>query len=571
MMMAGNAIPRGTELAVDVCVVGAGAAGISIALELMDRGLSVLVLESGTLEHEPRLQALYAGEVADRALHSPPDRYRDRRFGGTTATWGGRCTPYDPIDFESRAAVPLSGWPIGYQDVLPYYARANALLEAGRFEYDADKAFDPPAPPLIDGFVSDRVRTNGLERFSCPTNFALRYGKRLRQARDVRVILGASCTRIQLRADGASVRALAVATLEGNRFSVAARSVLLAVGGLETARLLLASRDLVPAGIGNRHDVVGRYYMCHLAAAVGTLAVSGPPSRVRHGYEVAPEGVYCRRRLSLSADEQRRLGVANLVARLHFSRITDPSHGNGVLSGICLARPLIPYEYGKRLEDGTPTTVGTSLRHLGNVLAHPWDCTSFLGHWIAKRTLAERRFPSVILRNRTNRFSLEVHAEQQPLSASRVSLSDRVDALGVPEVRVEWRYCAADIDSIRRTLDVFSEEFARSGVARFEYDAVTLEEDLLRFGAYGGHHTGTARMGTDVRTSVVDADCKVHGIDNLFIAGSAVFPTTSQANPTLTVVAMALRLARHVASRSAVSRTPRSVESASPVPAGGCR
>ena len=466
--------------------------------------------------------------------------------------------PYDPIDFESRAAVPFSGWPIGYDDVLPFYPRANALLEAGRFEYDAERAFDPPVPPLIKGFVSDRVRTNGLERFSCPTNFAVRYGKRLRLSASVRVILGANCTGINLRPDGTSVRDLSVATLEGNRFSVAAQSVILAVGGLETARLLLSSRDVAPGGVGNHHDVVGRFYMCHIAGAVGTLTVNGPTADVRHGYEVSPEGIYCRRRLSLTADEQRRLGVANMVARLHFSRITDPAHRNGVLSGLFLARPLIPYEYGKRLSGGSPVTVGTYLRHLRNVVSHPWEATAFLAHWIAKRTLAERKYPSVILRNRTNRFSLEVHAEQQPLATSRVSLSDKVDALGMPKIRVDWRYCGADIDSVRRTLDVFAEEFARSGVARYEYDPATLEEDLIRFGAYGGHHTGTARMGTDVRTSVVDANCRVHGVSNLFVAGSAVFPTSSQANPTLTIVAMALRLARHVAARTALraGRTP---------------
>lgn len=564
MMESGNEIPRGTELSADVCIVGSGAAGISIALELMDRGLSIILLEAGTEKSEPPHQSLYEGEVAVPSLHSPTDKYRDRRFGGTTTTWGGRTMPYDPIDFEARPFIPFSGWPIGYEHLLPFYPKANALLEAGRFEYDADKAFDPPARPLIRGFVSSRVRTNGLERFSCPTNFAARYGKRLRQSRSLRLILGASCTGIHLRSDGTHVRDLAVATLEGNRFQVAARSVILAVGGLETVRLLLASRDVAPAGIGNRHDVVGRYYMGHIAGAVGTLTVNGPPSAVQHDYEKSPEGVYCRRRLALTPAEQRRLGVANLVARLHFSRISDPAHRNGVLSGLYLARPFISYEYGKRLNDGSQPTAGTYLKHLRNVVLQPWDCTSFVGHWITKRTLADRKFPSVILNNRTNRFSLEIHAEQQPLAESRVSLTDKVDPLGLPRLRVDWKYSSADIDSIRRTLDVFAEEFARTGVARYEYDPTTLEEELLRFGAYGGHHTGTARMGTDERTSVVDADCKVHGVDNLFIASSAVFPTTSQANPTLTIVAMALRLAQHVASRTA-SRPERT----SPAPVEG--
>jgi choline dehydrogenase-like flavoprotein len=184
-----------------------------------------------------------------------------------------------------------------------------------------------------------------------------------------------------------------------------------------------------------------------------------------------------------------------------------------------------------------------------NVVSDPFDTTAFLAHWIAKRTLAERKFPSVILRNRSNRFSLEMHGEQAPRAASRVTLTDKRDALGLPQVRVDWRYGADDIESVRRTLDLIAAEVQRSGIGQLTYDAATLEEDLMRFGAYGGHHIGTTRMGTDPRTSVVDAQCRVHSTENLFVAGSAVFPTSSQANPTLTLIAMSLRLGRHLSQR----------------------
>jgi choline dehydrogenase-like flavoprotein len=166
-----------------------------------------------------------------------------------------------------------------------------------------------------------------------------------------------------------------------------------------------------------------------------------------------------------------------------------------------------------------------------------------------RRTLAQRKFPSVILRNRTNRFSLEVHGEQTPRADSRVTLTGKADALGMPQLRVDWRYSRGDIESARRTLDLIAQEFERTGTGRLEYDAGTFEEDLMRFGAYGGHHIGTARMGTDVRKSVVDPDCRVHSVDNLYVAGSAVFPTSSQANPTLTLIALSLRLGRHLAQR----------------------
>ena len=549
MILDANSIQNGAELQADVCVVGGGPAGIALTLSLSERGLSVLMLESGQLQEDAKTQSLYEGEVADERLHSPPDKYRQRRLGGSSAIWGGRCMPFDPIDFETRNHVPNSGWPLSYDDLLPYYPQANTLAEAGRFSYDAGEAFGPQLEPLIRGFDSPRVRTSGLERFSCPTHFGTRYARRLQLAPGVQVLLGANCTAVRLQADGQAVRGLEVATLAGTRFVVTPRAVVLAAGGLETARLLLASRDVTPAGVGNFHDVVGRYYMCHIAGNVGTLTVQGPTRNVRHGYEVAPEGIYCRRRLSVTAAEQRRLGLANAVARLHFPRITDPAHRNGVLSGLFLARRLISYEYGKRLNDGNATSPGHYARHLFNVVADPLDTTAFLGHWLLRRSLAERKFPSVILRNRTNRFSLEVHGEQMPQAGSRVTLTDRVDALGMPQLRVDWRYCQADIDSVRGTLDVLVQEFAQSGVASFDYNRDTLEEDIMRFGAYGGHHIGTARMGHDPRTSVVDADCRVHSVRNLFVAGSAVFPTSSQANPTLTLIAMSLRLGEHLARR----------------------
>ncbi|MEO8012548.1 MAG: GMC family oxidoreductase [Polaromonas sp.] len=547
-----DSIPNGTCLEADVCVIGAGPAGIALALDLSERGFSVLMLESGFMKEDSTTQRLYEGEVADERLHSPPDKYRQRRFGGSSAIWGGRCMPFDPLDFETRNHVPHSGWPISYEDLLPYYARANELSEAGRFSYLAEDALGRHALPLIRGFESQRVLTNGLERFSCPTHFGSRYAKQLRLAPHVKVLLGANCTGIRLVPDGNAVRTVDVTTLAGTRFSTSCRATVLAVGGLETARLLLASRDVSPEGVGNFHDVVGRYYMCHIAGNVGRLTIQGPTENVRHGYELAPEGVYCRRRLAVAPVEQRRLGLANAVARLHFPRITDPVHRNGVLSGLFLARRLISYEYGKRLNDGNhETTAAEYARHLLNIATDPVDTMAFLMHWLSHRSLAERKFPSVILRNRTNRFSLEMHGEQIPQANSRVMLSDKVDALGMPQLHVDWRYCAADIDSIRGTLDVLSQEFAASGVARFEYEAETLEEDLTRFGAYGGHHIGTTRMGTDKRTSVVNADCQVHSVKNLFIAGSAVFPTSSQANPTLTLIALSLRLGHTLARRLA--------------------
>jgi choline dehydrogenase-like flavoprotein len=541
--------PEGLALQADLCVVGAGPAGIALALTAAARGRQVTLLEAGRQPLDRFAQSLYEGDVTGpdgQALHCPPHRFRMRGLGGSSIRWGGRCMPLDPIDFEPRPWVPHSGWPITAQDLAPYYEAASEWAEAGCGGYDAPTAL-PDAPPMIAGLHSDIVLTRSLERFSCPTDFGRRYRRRLQVEARLRVLSGLVCTALRLAPDGRSVKALALATSAGRRLQLRAKQVVLAVGGIETARLLLASNDVHRDGVGNRHGVVGRFYMCHLAANVGTLTLAGAPGNVRHGYEISPDGVYCRRRLTVAAPHQRRLQLLNAVARLHFPSIADPSHRQGVLSGLYLARRCISYEYGRRLQDTSAPTPARWIRHAMNVVRDGPATASFLGHWLVRRSLACRKFPSVILANRTNVFSLEVQLEQVPHPDSRITLADAVDALGQPRVRVDWRWQPQDLDAASRWLDLVASEIARSGVGRLQIDHRTLPQDLLRYGAYGGHHLGTARMGRDPRTSVVDAAGRVHGVENLFITGAAVFPTSGQANPTLTVLALAVRLAHHLA------------------------
>ena len=182
-------IADGQVITADVCIAGAGAAGITLAVELAGSGVSVLLLESGGMKAESQTQRLYEGQVANERLHSLPHRYRQRRFGGSTTIWGGRCVPLDPIDFEKRDYIPYSGWPIDLNTLLPFYPRANQLCEAGEFQYEAPAAFQRPLRPMIDGFRSEHFSTDSLERFSCPTNFGARYAQQLRSAANVRVLL----------------------------------------------------------------------------------------------------------------------------------------------------------------------------------------------------------------------------------------------------------------------------------------------------------------------------------------------------------------------------------------------
>ncbi len=554
MILDGNALPDATTLTAAVCIVSAGAAGIAMALELAGAGIDVLLLEAGGERPSARSQDFYRGTVVDPALHSPPDEYRERRLGGSTTIWGGRCMPFDPIDFAARDWVPHSGWPIGPEALAPYYPRANALCEAGRFAYTIDTAFDRPMRPMIAGFEGTDYATNTLERFSRPTDFGRRYRAQLEADPQLRLVLNAAVTNIELEAAGGVVTGLAVRAAGGATIRVVADQVVLALGGLETTRLLLASRDVHADGIGNAHGQLGRYYMCHIAGTIGLFRATGGRKAVWHGYDVADDGCYCRRRLALRPDAQRRHRLGSFVARLHHPRIADSRHRTGILSALYLGRVLVPRQYRKRLEDADPAGLRGTLRHLVNVIRDPIGVARFAATMLIGRRLAARKFPSIIVAPRDGGFSLDFHAEQAPNPDSRLRLGAERDAWGMPRLEIDWRYTPGDVATVKSALALLAADIAASGCGRFDYDPASVEEEMTRYGAYGGHHFGTTRMGDDPRHSVVDADCRVHGVANLHVASAAVFPTSSQANPTLTVVALALRLADRLKALAASRR-----------------
>ena len=527
----------------DVCIVGAGAVGVALALALAGRGLDVIVAEAGDRKPDAAVQDAYGGAVVDEALHSPLIDYRERRFGGSSTVWGGRCMPLDPIDFEARDWMPHSGWPIDARALAPFYPQANRLCEAGAFTWRADEVLGPRARPMIRGFAGRAFTTDRLERSSCPTDFARRYGEALEQARNIRLLLRAPVTSINLDPDGRRVADLSLRDAAGAPVSIRAREVVVATGGLESARLLLASRDVHPHGIGNHHDVLGRSYQAHLAGTIGTVSFDLGKTAIWHGYDRDDEGVYVRRRLALSEEAQRENRLGNFIARLHHPRIADPAHGTAVLSALYLGQGLVPKLYRKRLAGVEGAGAADWLRHVANVARKPLAVAGFAGRMLVGRRFARRKFPSVIVTPRTGRYSVDFHAEQAPNPASRIYLGEERDALGMPRLVADWRYLPQDVATVQGALRLLADDLAASGLGRLDYAPDEVETEMVRYGAYPGHHIGTVRMGTDPASSMVDADCRIHGVAGLSVVGTAVFPTSSQANPTLTAIALALRLA----------------------------
>ena len=546
MITDSRSIPANAELQCDLCIVGAGAAGITLALQLVRSKHRIIVLESGGAKLKAKQQALYHGEVADGA-HPPAHLYRLRRLGGSTAIWGGRCVPLDEHDFQKRPHIPLSGWPFNRSALQPFYERAQTLLEAGVFDYSASTAL-LDGGGLVEGFRDPDMLAESLERFSPPTNFWKRYRAELAKSAAVIVINCATCLRLS---GGQAVTRLECVSAGDLRFSVRAHFVVLAVGGLETVRVLAHS------GYGNHSGMLGRTYMCQIEAALGQLRLSPPNRDVQFGFERTNDGIYCRRRFTLRAEKQDALGTLNAAIRLHHANVVDASHRHPVLSGMYLAKKVIIPEYARKFTvleleamRRSRNDAGLWLGHVRNVTFGAPRLARFAWDWVYRRYLGYPRIPYVALRNAAGIYPLDLNGEQAPNPESRVLLAGETDRYGVPRLKIDWRASELDFHTLSMMLRELRRAVHGCGCGTIGYDEERLDQDVQASAVpIGGHHIGTARMSESPSSGVVNADGRVYHVNNLYVAGSATFPTSGQANPTLTIVAMALRLAQHLEAR----------------------
>ncbi len=535
----------------DLVIIGAGAAGIALAVALADTSINVVVVEAGGPKYSSTIQDFYRGESVRPAAHSPVDMYRRRVFGGSTTLWGGRCIPFDPMDFEHRPWMKYARWPIAYEEMADHFPRAMEIVEAGLPEFRADAALEGPAT-MVAGVASADVILDRIERFSRPTDFGERYRKRLASASNIRLFTNAPTTRILLGDDGTA--AGVQVNIDGRTRTIAAPRIVLAAGGIETPRLLLAGNDARPQGLGNEHDLVGRFYQCHLEGEVGRLQFLCPQNQIRMDYEQSRDGIYSRRYIWLSPEAQRRHKLAGLVIRPAHPGIVDPDHRDPVLSAMYLAKAFIVPEYARKMtaleHHARARRGGSALNyhaaHIRNLLLGSPRLASFAYDWTRRRILADRKLPSVVLSNPEGVYPADMNGEQEPNYHSRVSLGAERDALGMRRVRIDWRATQADYRRMLDGLRVIAGAFAASATVRLDLagiDESSLSQTIVPI---GGHHVGTVRMADDPHSGVCDRNGEVFSVPGLFVAGSAVFPTSSFANPTLTLIALTLRLSDHL-------------------------
>jgi choline dehydrogenase-like flavoprotein len=545
-----------TDIEADLCIVGGGPAGISIARSFIGSAVDVCLLESGGLDAEPPVQDLY------RAVSAGPQELdarnsRLRAFGGGSEVWGGGCIPLTEIDFAPRDWVPDSGWPLTYERLRPYYAQARALFRLDRHDFAEGSFLGAVArrPPDFDGRLL--VHRN----FACsPVHFGSEYADGLRRAGNVRVLLHANLIAFDASADARAVRQARIGSLGGRRGTVRAKQYVLACGGIENARLLLLSGPTPAGGLGNRHGLVGRYFMDHPSGRIGRLYADAP-DRVTRAYDrsggngeapLFPE-------LCVADAAQRSLRLLNARAR-PLAVLEEAPEGLQALRRLrqAMRRPTRFESMASVLEpktdvlalrrkDGTLPRMAKALDRSPAALAKEAAAVG-LGIGDVARAFARKLADAPTVR--TAGVDVDGYFEQAPNPDSRIVLDDGIDALGQRRARVDWRLTPLDWHTYRTSARIFGDELARVSGGRFVLEPWLADAGNTVADVHGtSHHIGTTRMDADPRKGVVDTDARVHGVDNLYVAGSSVFPTGGWAFPTFTIVAMSLRLAEHLHAR----------------------
>ncbi len=506
----------------DVCIIGAGAAGITLAMKLDSPHRSICMLEGGGLSLRRASQALLEGE--SDPSYPPLRTTRVAALGGSTHVWSGWCRPLDAIDFERRPEMPHSGWPLSLADLQPFYAQAHEVLQLGPYDYDPtawEQSSGTARLPLTD----ERITT--LLFRQSPVRFGSSYAAALAKSPDVHVYLHASAARLRFSVAARSITSVEVATPNGHRFEIRPRLAILAAGGIENARLLLLSAPGSPRGPANAHGQVGRCFTEHgyVDSAIYVPAVYSTSLRFYLQNPVRIDGRIrvARGVLAVPGSRQLRDGLLNCAMYFRPAYETHPAFDNPRVQALLQVWDMLK---GRAVPDRIWTRLSYAARSPYALARAAWsklrDGPDGAPQW-------------------RMRALFECAADPD----NRVELSSARDAMGRPMARLCWRMRASDLQSVVRSHMILDEALraARAGHLRLRSERW---DEWLAAAQPGMHHAGTTRMHDDPSQGVVDRNCRVHGVDNLFISGSSVFPTAGFANPTLTVIALSLRLAAHL-------------------------
>ena len=534
----------------DVCIVGAGPVGISLAIELERLGSSVLLIESGRRTADSSIQKLSDAEIVSACVHHDMSIAVARRLGGTSNLWGARCLKFDPIDFLPRPGLVDVEWPISYEELFPYYDRACEYTRSGAPVYKL------PVPGVRVNEGSFTFET--LERWGNEQKLQVIHGRTLTKSKQIDVRLQTTVVDISFHEDG-RVNFIEIARSDGTlRRRIPVRNLVIAAGGLESTRLLLAAQRQAPERFGGPDGPLGRHYMGHVTGEIADIVFANPALDAAFDFFVDDHGSYVRRRFVPSGETQLCEQVLNVAMWPVVPPVADPRHGNGLLSLIYLSlaigpigRMIVAEAIRKRHIPEKPVN---TVRHLENVVRELPSALMLSADFLMCRYARKTRIPGFFVRNKSFRYGLFYHSEQIPNPDSRVTLSGTLDRTGLPKLRVDLRFLDADAQSVVRVHALFENWLKLNGFGTLDY-RVPVEERVaavLAQARHGSHQIGTVRMASSRRVGVVDHNLRSFDSPNLFVVSAAVLPTSGQASPTLTVIALAVRLAQTLARASIV-------------------
>jgi choline dehydrogenase-like flavoprotein len=538
MIFDAHTIEANANIETDLCIVGGGTAGVTLARELIGSPFRISLLESGGREPEAETQSLALGNNVGFP-YFPLETARERVFGGSSTRWnipipnnelGVRIRPLDSIDFEQRDWVPFSGWPFRKAELAPYYTRAQKICGVEPSTFDVSDWEDLEKRPRLP-LKGDVVQTI-LYKFARRDVFARDYPDEISRANNVTTYLHANVLEIETNKTGNSVLRVRVATLEGKQFALQARYFVIAVGGVETPRLLLLSNRIQTAGLGNEHDLVGRFFMEHPHFWSGIFVLTKPEifrATALYNDIHAVNGVSILGKLALNESVLRREKLLNQNIQLIPQLLNEPLEDvNYRSAGAESARALYAATVrGKKINGWG--------EHLRNIILDLDSVALACARKLRRKVAGQQQIPVFYFANMI---------EQVPNPESRITLGPERDHFGQNRVQLNWKITSQDIRSAVRTQEIIGAEMERAGLGRFIQH---LRDETPPSNTEGGyHHMGTTRMDPNPKHGVVDADCRLHGLHNLFIAGPSVFPTGGYANPVLTIVALTVRLADHI-------------------------
>ncbi|MYJ96206.1 MAG: GMC family oxidoreductase [Proteobacteria bacterium] len=528
MIIDSHDLPNGHRIEADLVIVGTGPAGVTIANEFAGSGTRVAVLEAGGLVPTEESMDVYRADNVGWP-GSNPAGVRARYLGGTSNLWTGHCRPLERVDMEERPGIPHGGWPITLEELDPFYARAHAVCQLGPYDFDVNSWTQRSGLEPLD--LDPALIETKLSQQSNPTRFGAVYRPMLESAPNIEVYLNANVLELDSTGDGAHVNAARIATYQGTELSATADTFVLACGGMENPRLLLNSNNLA-----NGNDMVGRFFAGHFYTASCSLLLGRN--------EIAPP-LYL-----LPAVPAEKLGIpdpAPVRLRGYFCLPEGLMREEQLVNMNVEIYPIDPWaDNGKArqswdlVREQPSAFLGVEIlpRHLRRVLRDLWrlpghdDPVEDFGHDVARQP------------NTTGMYALQTYVEQLPNPQSRIRLGRSRDAFGKRRLQVDLQFSGAEAASLRRLYEIMASAFGKANFGRVR---VELPRDAVQIRGGGAtHHHSSTRMHEDPRLGVVNRDCRCHEVSNLYIAGSSVFTRAGVWNPTLTIVALALRLSDHL-------------------------